>query len=255
MGENIKALIDQLKSFRTRSDAKMRLLEAGSAAVDPLLGALHDPSEGVRYVAASVLGKLRDEKAIDPLIEAMNDPACSSAAADALKELTGEDFGVNPGRWAAWHKGEVVPQEGAPSRGKPAPLTDPELVRQALAGLADEVDTSGDEFVARIPRHSGRFQTVRIAPARKDADGNSIIFIDTVCGPASKPHYEWALRKNLEVPFGAIAVRDITSEPHFVLVNTLLRETADPAEVRACVKNIARWGDTIEKALQEEDAN
>jgi len=251
MAESVDRLIEQLRDFRTRAGARARLLSAGSAAVEPLIGALRDHSEGVRWAAASTLGQLRDERAIDPLIEALDDATAAAVASEALAAITGEEFGQNPQHWRAWRKGETIEPAAAPTHKRL--LTDAELVRQALEGLAREVQQAGEVFVARIPRGDQRYQTVNINPSDKDRDGNAVVTIDTICGPASKGHHEWALRQNLELPFGAIALRNVADIPHFVIVHRLIRQTADPLAVREAVENIARWGDAIEKALCEQD--
>ena len=54
MGESIDTLIGQLRNFRTRSAAKENLLALGAKAVEPLIGALGDHSEGVRWTAAAL---------------------------------------------------------------------------------------------------------------------------------------------------------------------------------------------------------
>jgi hypothetical protein len=252
MDPSILKLIDGLRDFRTRSDAKQQLLAFGPAAVEPLIAELRDRAEGVRWAAASLLGQLGDERAIDPLIEALQRPDMAAAAADALRTITGQDFGEDPRRWAAWRRGEPADAPASPDRIAP-PLSDAELVRQAIGDLAEELTESGEVFIARLALKDGRHQSVRLNAAHKDSEGNGVILIETVCGPASSKHYEWALRQNLKLPFGAIAIRDIGGQPHFVMVNSLLRQTATPPEIRASVLNIARWGDAIEKALLKED--
>ena len=252
MDESVQKLIGQLRDFRARRDAKRRLVSMGSAAVEPLLAALRDPSEGVRWAVVSILGEIGDKQAIEPLVDALGDSSIVGAVANTLKAITGEDFGENADRWTRWLRGEPV---GAtqPSAAAREPLTDAELVRQGLKGVADEIQESGDLYIVKVRLKDGRQQMVRINPAFKDSDDNAVVLIETVCGPASAKHHDWALRQNLKLPFGAIAVRDIGNQPHYVLVNTLLRATADPPEIYSSAQTIAQWGDAIEKALLKED--
>lgn len=61
--------------------------EPPQGVLDVVRGCLADPSGSVRAVAASVLGKLGDPRAIPALIEALHDPAAAREAASALGEL------------------------------------------------------------------------------------------------------------------------------------------------------------------------
>jgi hypothetical protein len=50
------------------------------------------------------LGKLGDPRAIDPLVALLSDSSSYFlwASVEALKKLTGQDFGNNPAKWQAW---------------------------------------------------------------------------------------------------------------------------------------------------------
>lgn len=252
MSTSVQDQIAKLRDFHTRSAAKYELLRIGTDAVEPLLEALKDPSEGVRWSAASLLGELKDERSIDPLIEALEDSSLAGTASDALAAITGEDFGEDAENWRKWRRGEPVEDfKSSPTTKKM--LTGPELVRQALKGLADEIQESGQNFIIAIPLEGGRTQKVRVNPSHKDSEDNPVVFIETICCPAEPKHHEWALRQNTKLPFGALAICDVANKPHYVMVNTLLRETADPPEVRTSVLTLARWGDAIEKSIGKED--
>jgi|GEM_PF-2067159 len=85
-------------------------------ALDALVAAVSDPQtdfsrEGgastwseLRIQAAQSLGKLKDKRAVPPLIAALGStaPACQSAFAEALKEITGQDFGQDAEKWLEW---------------------------------------------------------------------------------------------------------------------------------------------------------
>ncbi|MCK6481435.1 MAG: HEAT repeat domain-containing protein [Planctomycetes bacterium] len=85
-------------------------------AVEPLARALSDPNDGVRYTAAYNLGLFRDGRGLPVLIEALRtgDPMNRRLGNQALKSLTGQDFGFDPvaepearaaaaDRWEKWY--------------------------------------------------------------------------------------------------------------------------------------------------------
>jgi hypothetical protein len=43
---------------------------------------------------------------VEPLIGALKDKDAKSAAADALREITKQNFGEDVTKWAAWHAKE-----------------------------------------------------------------------------------------------------------------------------------------------------
>ena len=70
--------------------------ELGDArAVEPLIAALKDESEVVRWSAARTLGELGNARAVEPLKELLGDEdaAVRTAAAEALKRLRGQSEG------------------------------------------------------------------------------------------------------------------------------------------------------------------
>ena len=69
--ENIKKYIEQLAHEST--PYRLRAVEALGAcadprAVDPLVTALNDPENEVRWVVTQALGRLRDDRAVGPLL-------------------------------------------------------------------------------------------------------------------------------------------------------------------------------------------
>jgi len=66
------------------------LSKIGKPAVEPLIRALKDPSQKVRYHAATALGMIGDVEAIGPLTEALQDQDSDvqKAAKEALEKIT-----------------------------------------------------------------------------------------------------------------------------------------------------------------------
>ena len=75
-----------------------------SRAVDALIKALNHKDFGVRVGAADALGEMKELKAIEPLITALkdNEEEIRDSFANALKNITGKDFGKDPEKWREW---------------------------------------------------------------------------------------------------------------------------------------------------------
>jgi HEAT repeat protein len=99
--ENLKDKDWQIRWYAVSSLGEMR--ERG--AVDPLISVLKsDPNGYVRAMAAWALGQIGDQRGVSPLIDALADESYDvrKRALDALKQITGKDFGQDQGRWRSW---------------------------------------------------------------------------------------------------------------------------------------------------------
>ncbi|GAB4303543.1 MAG: hypothetical protein Kow0090_19130 [Myxococcota bacterium] len=87
-----------LKKYRWKPEfaAVIKILENALSAEHP---------EKVR-VAAINLGRFRAEETIENLVEMLDNERepIREAAAEALREICKQDFGINKGRWKKWHK-------------------------------------------------------------------------------------------------------------------------------------------------------
>jgi HEAT repeat protein len=77
--------------------------------VDPLIAALKDEDARVQESAADSLGRMGARRAIEPLIQALQQSNkyhdwrnISFGISNALKTLTGQDFGKDHGKWQKW---------------------------------------------------------------------------------------------------------------------------------------------------------
>ena len=261
MSEQAKQQIAQLRSFRGRKGAMDALMQMGDEAVPDLVEALANRMENVRWAARSVLVMIGGEAVTARLVEALEDPRRADLAAEALSEITGRTLGADRQAWAQFLSGAAAPSEAAreapaaPAEAAPAePLSDEALIEAAIAGTDVQAKTRSGGAVLTVPLEGGRKQRVTVSFASKDSEGEPLVVIYTECGPAEAKNFEWALRQNLRMAFGAIAIRDRDDEPIFVMVNTHLRAAATPDEVRKSVLLLARKGDKLEKALTEGDA-
>jgi HEAT repeat protein len=83
--------------------------DSARAKLRDVLTRHNEPNE-VRSAAALYLGKLQDRDAIAVLIEVMSKfYYLRSSCADALREITGYDFGTRPDLWRNWWNGAPQP--------------------------------------------------------------------------------------------------------------------------------------------------
>ena len=143
------------------------------------------------------------------------------------------------------------------------------LLLQAVQGLQRDLDTLLHEALDREPgvswkRSNGRYELrvllddgrQQILTMQNDDDtleGEIVIY--SVCCPSRPDYYEQALRLNATIGHGALSIRDIQGEPHFVMLNTYPRATIDPEEIRRSVRDIAAHADAVEHLLTGADRN
>ncbi|NQT50490.1 HEAT repeat domain-containing protein [bacterium] len=233
MSEQVQDLIGQLCDFRRRKAAMAALVRMGDAAVPDLVDALAHPMENARWAARSVLVSIGSAQATAALTAVLDDAERGEAAREALREITGQ-----------------APPAGGPAA---ASLSDEALVQAAVAGTDVTVASRSGGAVLTVPLKEGRQQRVTVSFTATDGDDHPLVVAYTECGPAEAKNHEWALRQNLRMAFGAIAIRDRDGQPVFVMVNTHLRAACAPEELRKTVLLLARKGDKLEKALTTED--
>lgn len=246
MSDRAPQLIASLANFRLRSQAKRELVALGHEAVQDLLDALPAADQAVLWCLVTALGRIRDPKAVPPLVDLLDSDRISrSDVISALESITGRDFGDDIAKWR-----ELRP---APAHAQPAAPASPEaLVREALRDTDIAIRTAGSSVTCDVHLPSGRSQKVRVYPTR-DPDGEDLLAFYTECGPVDPARYEWALRKNMRIPFGRYGIRDLDGKPTFVMVAVLPRDSVRPADVRKCIDTLAEKGDRLETFLREED--
>jgi HEAT repeat protein len=76
------------------------------ALLDRWLALLTSDRPEARERAARLLGKTGSQRAVEPLVGALEDEAepVRTAAAEALQQITGQNFGVEVAKWRAWLK-------------------------------------------------------------------------------------------------------------------------------------------------------
>lgn len=99
----IDALKDEDKDVRKNAACALGEIK-DPRAIEPLIAALKDKDDNLRRRVPIALGKIKDSRAIEPLIVALKDKdnGVREIAAEALKEITGKDFGQDPAKWQEW---------------------------------------------------------------------------------------------------------------------------------------------------------
>ncbi|MHC4711788.1 MAG: HEAT repeat domain-containing protein [Planctomycetota bacterium] len=241
--EMITTLIRQLADYSTRASARRRLLQIGKPAVPALVEALSNPIEGVAWAAAVTLGQIGAEEAVEALERALSRPGIQDAAREALGRITGRD-------WSLAQPPQAGVTRAAKSR-KAEVLSDEELA-SALASDTVSVEKSRGGHALNVLLPGGRRQNVQML-SLKDADGAALVAFYTECGPADAAKFEWALKTNLKIPFGAFAVREAAGGDRFVMVDAYLREGATVEQLKKAVATVARRADSFERELTGTD--
>jgi hypothetical protein len=225
--------------------------------VPHLIAALEtETREGARWALVNCLGELGDPRAVEALAPLLENSDFQIVARDALARIVGRDLGPLPRDWLRWAEARALrtgrsPEEEAAGEAPPA-LSDRELVEKALEGSAANWQHQGAErSVVELPLAGGGSKEVTIVFGAEDHEGAQIVIVYADCGRASPAHYETVLRRNLRMPYGAVALRDIEGEPCFVMFNTILRHALSPVELRKSIFTVGERAHRVERQMRQ----
>lgn len=241
--DEIRQLVEQLREPRTRRSARQKLIAA--RAVDALLECLQSTNESVVWAAVESLGELRATEAVGPLVELLDRGVLVTNVCEALTLITGKDFAADVRRWRDWARKHPTM--------RPAATDVEDRVRHTGELLGASAAGSGKSFHFQLPLPTGRSQKVAVYFGREDTEGEELIVIYSECGPANPKHFETVLRKNLSIPSGAFAVRDVDAQPTLVIVDTVIAASGTPSVLAKKIEHIADLADRVEKSLTKED--
>lgn len=122
-----------------------------------------------------------------------------------------------------------------------------ELVQGCAKSGQREVEPEGDGFRVTVETAEGRKQLVSVQPF--EGRHGKLIVITTRCGKATPESIAWALRANMDLALGALALVKEGEEEWLVLRSCHLPGEATPLEIKASVKELAHYGDWIERKL------
>lgn len=249
----LRVLVRELRSFQTRSRAMRGLVWAGKDAVPVLIEALSDRQGSVRWAAGKCLADIGAAQAMGPLVQRLDHDDDRSWAIEFLGRLTGESLPADPDAWKSWWEAKQKSEAAAPAKPPCEEWGDEELLKEAVSGLEAEIRSGDGVFTLTLPVRKERRQEVIVLTKYRDSDGSPLLIIYSACGPAAAENFEWALRMNLTLPYGSIAVRDLEGSPAFVMFNTLLRVGLTPLELRKSIVTVAEKSDEIEETLTHRD--
>ncbi|HQN01753.1 MAG TPA: hypothetical protein PLL36_11785 [Candidatus Hydrogenedentes bacterium] len=107
-------------------------------------------------------------------------------------------------------------------------------------------------FVVTVKLDGPRMHRVYLMPGKfRD---KSVIRLFTLCGEATSDKLLWALKANTKLFHGAFATLKFNDEKHLAIVNNILKDEASPDVIKRGVKEMAYYGDWLEKKLSDMDA-
>ena len=239
-----------------REEAVKALGKLGAReAVPALVQVLEGREESMQRYAAEALGQIGGSEAKEALTKAAESDSwmVKNAAKDALKDLREDEEKAEQMTLPPADKQAPGKSSGTPSPAAAGPAGD--VLERTLKGSAFEweKDPDGLRYVVRVPLPDGRGQKVYITKGGADSDGAPLLNMYTACGPATPQNYEWALRRNMKLSFGAFAIADHGKERLFVMVDTHLEDSTEPEVLMKSIMTLARHGDRLEQTLTKKD--
>ena len=255
MAKDIEELVAGLQDFRSRSESIRELIAIGDAAVQPLVQALHgQKQEGAQWAILRCLGEMHARDAIAHIVPLLEDRRCRTAAHETLIRIVGEDLGPGGEAWLNWLQsaGGAEKRRGASVLLKHmSGYTDDRLMALALRDSGGPYEEAGTgKYVVHAPVDGGT-QTVTVRMGGKDHEGSPIVVVYADCGPADPKEYEYALKRNFRMPYGALALRDTNKGPYFVMFNTILRDALSPLELKKSIFTVAERAAQVRRDLEE----
>jgi len=249
MAMDIDQLRRGLRNIRTRSATINAALDGGEACVEAAIQLLNDRDEGTRWSAIRILAEIGNARTVAPLIALLDCGKNVTETANALRSITGQDFGEDAEAWRRWAREK--PELGASAT--PDILSEEELLAAATRDLPVTVSGGEQQYAVDVSLSGGRSQQIWVDFSQTDPSGQPLVQLCTPCGDADEKRYEWALKLNMSMPYGAVALALLDETLCFAMVNTHLRATVHPEEIAKSIMTLAREGDNIEKALTDKD--
>lgn len=226
MREKAAALADTRAGWVTRRDAAEWL---GEAAVQAIAALREHTAEEDKDVRAAV------ERAIERVNQAMAGAPVEPLGYRTWKPQGGEDRAGTD-------------RDGAPR----TRYTLEELAQACVKPKVREVTEDKSGYRVHVRLKSGRSQTVYISPFTR-RDGVELVRVYTRCGKPMQNAFGWALRANMKIAQGALAIAKEQGEEELVLTNTYILDEVSPREIKASVKEVAFYGDWVESKLSALD--
>lgn len=148
---------------------------------------------------------------------------------------------------------EALNQLDLPAPGEhTAPTNLEDLVKLCERPGRRAVSAHGNGYVVTVSLPEGREQKVRVKPS-KGRDGRAAIRVYTRCGEADEKTVTWTMHANAHLQHCAFALVDEKETQMILLVRNLDRDRVDAEELKATVKEVAFYGDWLERKLSGGD--
>ena len=145
-------------------------------------------------------------EAIEPLCRLLDRNVLGAAVSEALRRITGKDFGRDTAKWRAC-------LGGPSSAGRPRDQRHRRPHPPGGRRLGVRPTASGKSFWFRVRLSPERTQDVAVQVSRGETPGDELVLVYTECGPADARLYETLLRKNLTLPPGRLPFATSTATP------------------------------------------
>jgi hypothetical protein len=238
-----------LRNFELRARMIEAAVDEGEGCIETVLPLLHDRSEAVRWSAIRILTEVGNERAIGPLVGVLERGKNTIAVHNALCTISGKDFGNDVKAWRNW----MLEDPDVRASATDGVLSDEALIAATIEGLPVTVSGEGEAFSLTVALPEERTQQVWIDFSKRDNDDQPMVQLCTPCGDAEVPRYEWALKLNMAIPYGSIALAELDGKQCFAMVDNYARATCDPEDLAKSLMCLAEQGDAVEKALAHED--
>lgn len=126
------------------------------------------------------------------------------------------------------------------------------LVRESVEGLHCFIQGGRDNYRIMFPLPNDRLQEVYVEVSQSE-QGQRLLSVFSVCGPADPKHFEFALKMNDKLTYGSLSIRVVNGQPMFVMTRTFSRDLVSAADIRPALLEIARLGDQVEQKLTNAD--
>lgn len=176
----VDALVTALRTGgNIRSTAAIRLVDIGTPAVLPLIAAIGDRSEQVRWQVGTALGEIGDKRAVEPLLTLLEDSDAEArvAAIEALVKI-GDARAVEPLSRALKDSESIVRKRAAEALGRFGVARSVEPLAEAL----EDKDLDVQQAAARALEQVSGAQAQKILAAHKE----SATLDDAIENPVAK---------------------------------------------------------------------
>jgi hypothetical protein len=209
--------------------------------IDKIISELSDTSNGWvdRRDAADNLGMIASKALMALHAHAEDGDVDVRTAVQAALEKVGVSAGT---------------ERAAPSEKSAVPVpTLKDLAQACEKKMKRAIKPHGDGYVVRVQTKEGRTQDVHITPVKRP-DGRELIRVSTQCGEADADTIAWAIRSNAKLMHCAFCVHTHDDQEQIMLARSFTPDQVSTEMVKNTVKEMAFYGDWLEKKLTGEDS-